>query len=147
MNSFLATWYCSIVPAIIAAVMQWISVSKQKQVMADLGGRITAVRDLKPVREAINLSMILAVVYMALFAGLAGLLVILMVTGFFSLLVMGAHLMVFGVLTLPIGLWAKMVENRFKAMEVAEDEQDLGETFKRYLKQWNEPRLRLPEER
>ena len=26
-----------------------------------------------------------------------------------------------GVLTLPIGLWAKMVENKFKAMEVAED--------------------------
>jgi hypothetical protein len=146
MESFLATWYCSIVPALIAAVMQWISVSKQKQIMAELGGRITSSRDLRPVREAINLSMILAVVYMVLYGGLGLVLVLLMLSGFFSPLVMGAHLLVFGVITLPIGLWAKTVENRFKAMEVSPDEPDLLETFQRYLKQWNEPRLRLPNE-
>ncbi len=146
MNSFLATWYCSIVPALAASAMQWYSIYKQKQVMADLGGRLTSPKDLHPVREAINLSMIMAVIYMALYAGLGLGYILLKLSGFFSWPVMAAHLMVFGLLTLPIALWAKAVENRFKAMEATTDDPQLSETFQRYLQQWTEPRLKLPKE-
>ena len=124
--------------------MHIISMRKNIEVYDRTHGKIRSRQDLVLVRETINLSMQLAMVYIAVFIIFIVVLVVMVVSGG-SL--MNAVLMLFsaGVVTLPLGLIGKKYENKIKSLKTEGEDPDLARIFTVYLKQWNEPRFRLPD--
>jgi len=55
------------------------------------------------------------------------------------------HFLIFGVATLPFGIWSKKVEDRFRAMKVECTDPSVETTFARWLVEWKQPRLRVSE--
>jgi len=146
LRGFGATLYIPVISIAIALAMCFASMFRQGRVMEELGGKISGHQDLTPVKDAINLSMILAVAYMGLFGVMILLLGFLFANGTISFFAATTHLFLFGVVTLPFGLWSKVVEKKFRAMEVTAADPSVAETFQRWLVQWNEARLKLPDD-
>ena len=107
-----------------------------------LPGGIRSRQDLFLAKGAINLSMRLAIVYIALF-GLFVVLLALTVAGGAPVGRAVLNLFIFGIVTLPIGLIGKRYERTIRAMEVASDDPELRERFESYLSQWDKPKLQL----
>ena len=97
--------------------------------------------DLEKVRDVININMKLAVYYIVFVIILFIILAFLAFNRFFREVIL--ILFFFGVITLIVGLWGKTYENKIRNMEVKMDNPEIKETFERYLKEWNEPRLQL----
>ncbi len=95
------------------------------------------------VKDAINLSMKLAVVYIGMFVLFIVLLALFVARGT-SLGHAALSLFIFGIITLPVGLIGKRFEKKIKTMQVQANP-EIAEEFKQYLKQWNEVRFKLPE--
>ena len=55
------------------------------------------------------------------------------------------QLFIFGVTTLPIGLYGKKVEKTIRTLNVDADDPDIQETYERWLKLWNKPGFKLPD--
>ncbi|MGB7055476.1 MAG: hypothetical protein WBE28_09175 [bacterium] len=105
-------------------------------------GVIRSQQDLLAVKNAINLSMRLAVIYILLFV-LFILLMGLSVARGGSLGQAALCLFIFGIVTLPLGLIGKSYEKRIKTLQVEADDPQIKEKFRQYLKQWNEARFGL----
>jgi hypothetical protein len=105
-------------------------------------GVIKSRQDLLTVKNAINLSMKLAVIYILLFV-LFILLMGLSVARGGSLGQAALCLFVFGIVTLPLGLAGKSYEKKIKKLQVETDDPQITEKFQQYLKQWNEARFGL----
>ena len=60
-----------------------------------------------------------------------------------SIFVLAGHLFLFGVITLFLGLAGKSAEKLIKNLKADSDE--LDEKYKLFLKQWNQPRFKLPD--
>jgi hypothetical protein len=97
------------------------------------------------VKAAINLSMKLAVIYILLFVLFVFVLIISVARGG-SLGEAAFSLFVFGIITLPVGLIGKTYEKKVKTLQVQADDPQIAEKFQLYLKQWNEPRWKLPDD-
>lgn len=126
----------------VAAAMQVTSIRKIEEVRRCCRGAIRSRQDLLLAKGAINLSMRLAIVYIALF-GLFVVLLALTVAGGAPVGRAVLNLFIFGVVTLPIGLIGKRYERTIRAMEVASDDPELRERFESYLSQWDKPKLQL----
>ena len=128
----------------IAIVMHIISTQKNIQVYKETGGVIRSPLDLSKVKEAINLSMRLAIFYIGLFIVYLVLLILAWRGG--EPFLRGALvLFVFGIVTLPLGLIGKHFEMKIKKMKVEADDPMIEQKFQRYLKIWEQPRFQLPE--
>lgn len=135
--SYGGTWYLTVVPILSAAIMHAANTSRMNKTYAAIKGTIRTRMDLNLVRDAINLSMKLAVMYIALF-GFVFLLRISIFTG-------AAHLFVFGIVTLPLGLWSRMAERTIKTLQVESDDPEIEKKYREFLVKWEQPRIKLPE--
>lgn len=129
---------------LIALGMQVASSWKNHTVSQETKGVIKSRSDLDRVKEAINLSMRLAVIYIILFVAFIVLLGVFVARGT-PLLRASLGLFIFGVVTLPVGLIGKFFEKKIKKLEVRSDDPRLAEDYAAYLKQWDEPRFQLSE--
>ena len=127
---------------IVAIGMQVYSNRRNAGVYSKTHGVIRSRQDLLAVKEAINLSMKLAVIYIALFI-LFILLMGLSVARGGSLGQAALCLFIFGIVTLPVGLIGKSYEKKIKTMRVDSGDPEITEKFQQYLKQWNEARFGL----
>jgi sulfite exporter TauE/SafE len=130
---------------LIAIGMQVYSNRKSVQVYEQTRGVIKSRPDLLAVKAAINLSMKLAVIYILLFVLFVFVLIISVARGG-SLGEAAFSLFVFGIITLPVGLIGKTYEKKVKTLQVQADDPQIAEKFQLYLKQWNEPRWKLPDD-
>jgi ABC-type spermidine/putrescine transport system permease subunit II len=127
---------------LISFGVQIYSNRRNAEVYSHTHGAIRSRQDLLAVKGAIDLSMKLAVIYILLFV----LFVLLMALSFARGGPMGQAalcLLIFGVVTLPVGLIGKTYEKRIKTMCVESSESGIEEKFGNYLKQWNEPHFGL----
>lgn len=122
--------------------MQIKSNRKNTEVFEKTRGVIKSRQDLLAVKEAIDLSMKLAVVYIGMFVLFIVLLAIFVARGT-PLGHAALSLFIFGIVTLPVGLIGKRYEKRIKTMQVQADDPDITDEFQQYLKQWNEARFQL----
>ena len=129
---------------IIAALMHLYNIAKSRGMIQQTKGIIRTSRDLQLVREVINLSMQLAIYYIAMSVLLLAVLSYLVISGLSFITAMG-QLFVFGIVTLPMGLIGKHFEDRVRRMEIQPPDPVLQETYSRYLAQWKEPRFKLPD--
>lgn len=130
---------------LIAIGMQVYSNRKNAQVYEQTRGVIKSRLDLLAVKAAINLSMKLAVIYILLFVLFIFVLVVSVARGG-SLAEAAFSLFIFGIVTLPVGLIGKTYEKKVKTLQVQADDPQIAEKFQLYLKQWNEPRWKLPDD-
>jgi len=128
---------------LIAIIFHGYNIAKIKTVMQKTNGTINSLHDLHLVKEAINLSMKLAVYYIIFFILLIIVLAVLVLNRMLGQAAL--ILFLFGIITLIVGLIGRTHENKIRKMEVKSDDPELKETFERYIKQWAEPRLQLPE--
>lgn len=132
---------------IFIAVAVWMQVKSNRQnavVHAKTGGIIRSRQDLLAVKQAINLSMKMAVIYIVLFILFVILLGVFVARGA-SFGQAALTLFIFGIITLPVGLIGRGYEKRIKMMRVESGDPAIAEKFQEYLKQWNEARFGLPE--
>jgi hypothetical protein len=129
---------------IIAALMHFYNSSKARELIKRTGGVIRSNSDLPLVKEMINLSMQLAIYYIAISVLLLAVLAYLVISGLSFITAMG-QLFVFGIVTLPMGLIGKHFEDKVRQMEIQPPDPVLQETYSRFLAQWKEPRFKLPD--
>ena len=128
---------------LIAIIFHAYNITKIKTVIKKTNGKINSLHDLHLVKEAINLSMKLAVYYIIFFILLIVILAVLVLNRMLGQAAL--ILFLFGIITLIVGLIGRKYETKIRKMEVKSDDPKLKETFERYIKQWTEPRLQLPE--
>ena len=58
-------------------------------------------------------------------------------------LIFATHILIFSVVKLPLWLFGMNREKLIKNMKVEASDPEIAETYKRYLKQWKEPRFML----
>jgi hypothetical protein len=135
--------YVLIISLLLAIGMQVYSILRIQTVCHKTKGVIRYNHDLLAVKDVINLNMKLAVLYLILF----GLLILAVVIHFIQgMMLQGISILfIFGIITLPVGLIGKHFENKIKSMSVQTDDQNISETFQRYLIQWKQARLTLPD--
>jgi hypothetical protein len=113
-------------------------------VYAKTGGVLRSRQALLAVKQAINLSMKMAVIYIVMFILFVLLLGIFVARGV-SIGQAALCLFIFGIVTLPVGLIGRGYEKRIKTMRVETGDPEIAEKFQQYLKQWNEARFGLPD--
>lgn len=130
------------VPLLLAVAMHLWLIVRIRAVVPRMGGIIRSRWDLLAVRDLINLSMQLAVFYMALYVIYILVLVALVAGGlpFFQAV---AALFLFGVITLPLGLWSKHDENMIKNLTTDPIDPELEAKFHRWLEEWRQPKFKL----
>ncbi|MCK4526790.1 hypothetical protein KAW18_05415 [candidate division WOR-3 bacterium] len=134
--------YLLITFILIAVGMQALSISKIQEVCRKTNGVLRSRQDLLLVKNLINLSMRLAILYIVFFVLFIIMLVIFVKNGTpFGQAML--NLFIFGVITLPVGLFGKKYENKIKTMEVQSVDLEIGRKFRQYLTQWDEPRFQL----
>jgi uncharacterized membrane protein YecN with MAPEG domain len=128
----------------IAVAMHVVSSRKTIQVYRETGGVLRSQLDLDKVKEAINMSMRFAVLYMGMFIIFIVLLIIAWLGG--EPFLRGALVMfIFGIVTLPLGLIGKQFEKKIRNMNVEADDPMIEQKFRKYLTMWDQPRFQLPE--
>lgn len=135
-ENYAGTWYLSIVPVAVAVLLSFIANNKLSQTVRDLGGHVRTRADLPAVKAAINLNKSLAMVYILVWLGQIAACVLAATKGLVTIRGAIGHVFVFGILTLPFGLWSKSVEARFKNMKVDPADPYVGHTWQRWLVDW-----------
>ena len=128
----------------VAVGMQVLQIRKTVRVCCEIRGAIRSRADLARVKQVINLSMGLAIAYIVLVAIYIILLVVFVRRGT-PLAQVAISLLVFGAATLPMGLIGRRFDKRIRSLRVESDDPDMADTFARYLIQWNQPRIQLPD--
>ena len=128
----------------IAGLMHFYNTSKTRELIKRTGGVIRSRNDLLLVKEIINISMQLAIYYIALSILFIAVLGFLVIKGYSFFSAIG-QLFIFGIVTLPMGLVGKHYEDKVRQMEIQSSDPALQETYQRYLIQWKEPRFKLPD--
>jgi len=128
----------------IAVGMHVISSRKNIQVYKETNGVIRSQLDLNKVKEAINISMRFAMIYIGVFIVFIILLIAAWRSGE-SFMNGVLAMFLFGVITLPLGLAGKHFEKKIRKMTVEADDPRLEQTYRKYLKMWDQPRFQLPE--
>lgn len=143
-ETFLATWYLSVVPAVIFVKTALVGTRRLKSVLAELDSVVETPGDMLRVREAVNTNMLLAVLMVAEFAAflLAWALVSLV---WLNLPVVIMHSLVFASASAAVGLRARKVEREFRQIRVAPFDPSAADTLETWLRQWRGLRLLLPD--
>lgn len=128
----------------IAVGMHVISSRKNIQVYKETNGVIRSQIDLNKVKEAINISMRFAMIYIGVFIVFIILLIVAWRSGE-SFMNGVLAMFLFGVITLPLGLVGKHFEKKIRNMTVEADDPRVEQKFHEYLKMWDQPRFQLPD--
>lgn len=124
--------------------MHVISSRKNMQVHRETNGVIRSQLDLDKTKEAINMGMRFAIIYIGVFVVFIVLLILAWRGG--EPFLRGVLMMfIFGIVTLPLGIIGKRFEKKIRNMNVESDDPMIGQKFREYLKMWDQPRLQLPE--
>lgn len=142
--TYAQSWFVSAVPTLLAFVMAAATTFRNMGVLRELGGEIRSFDELELLRPAIDLSMILAIVYLAMGALFVGALVACVTLTDMSIDLAALHLGIFGVVTIGPSLWARTKEKALRKLEVTAQDPDVEATYRTWLVMWNQPRLRLP---
>ncbi len=129
---------------VIAALMQFYNIVKTRGLMQQTKGIIRSNSDLHLVKEVINVSMQLAIYYIAMSILFLAVLAYFVISGLSFFTAIG-QLFIFGIVTLPMGLIGKHFEDKVRKLEIQPPDPGLQETYQRYLIQWTEPRFKLPD--
>jgi hypothetical protein len=135
-------YFLLVIFIVVALWMQIKSNRKNAAVFVKTGGVIRSRQDLLAVKQAINLSMKMAFIYIVMFVLFVILLGLFVARGA-SLGQAALSLFIFGIVTLPAGLIGKNYEKRIKMMRLESDDPEIAGEFQQYLKQWNEARFGL----
>lgn len=145
MGGFLESWYLSGVPAVAAVLLSVWASRQMKSVLARMAGGLRRHDQLPQVRGAIEANMRQA----ALFVLLYGLLLVALFAGYakewITLGSAGLHLLAFGVVTGPFGLWTRQFEKGLQTLDTTGAEPGVAEVYARWLREWKQPRLSLSE--
>jgi hypothetical protein len=136
-----STWYLSVVPVALAILISFVANTKLSSTVKALGGKVRTRLDLQPIKEAINLNKLLAWIYIAVWLGQILLVILFAFNGQTTFKGAIGHVFVFGVVTLPFGLWSKSVEKRFKGMVIESNDPLVGQTWQRWLVEWRQASL------
>lgn len=140
----LKTWYLSAVPVFIFLKTARVGARRLRSAIAELDSVVETSADLRVVRDAINLNMRLAVLLAAevaaTFCGWA--LAALSGVGPETVAI---HMLIFAAASVAGWLPNRRVEREFRALRVTSADPSVALTFGRWLKQWREVRLRLPD--
>ncbi|OGF66665.1 MAG: hypothetical protein A2Y62_21360 [Candidatus Fischerbacteria bacterium RBG_13_37_8] len=120
----------------VAIIMHIISVRKMNEAINETNGIIRTYHHLNVVKEAINVNMKLAILYMVLFGILVVLLIIKVMDGM-PMTGAALALFLFGVITFPVSLHGKKYENKIRNMKVEADDPQIAAKYQDYLKQWS----------
>ncbi len=145
MDPWLSTWYLSAIPVVIVYIIMVFVIAKTKATADEVGQTIRSIKDLDILKPTIDLNMKAAIILIATY-----LLYILAVAYFvfiegMSLRVVSGHLFIFAITIIPIILYGKNVESTIRNLKLETDDPEVVETFHRWLKQWDQPRWRLPD--
>lgn len=127
---------------IAAFIMNGIMIFRTRTLVNDIKGVIRTRQNLMMVKGTINLSMKLAIYYLAM-CGAMLLIYLLLVSKGMPFISMMGKLFVFGVVTLPAGLIGKHFEKKIKNLTVESEDQTLAAAFTDYLSQWERPQYQL----
>jgi hypothetical protein len=128
---------------LIGIGMQVANATKMSKTHELMNGTIRSWFHLDRVRDAINLSMRLAIIYIALSVTMVGALLVCAFFAGMSITTVTTHLFFFGLATLPVGLWGKSAENRVKSLSVQAEDPEIERKFNDYVVQWGQARLQL----
>ncbi len=145
MKTFLSTWYISVIAAILCLLPGFAAVKKMKSVQEEIQSVIRSWDDLALVKAAINLNMLMGVVFIAEVALCMCLLGYFWISGSVPLGAAAAHSMAFSSVLLISTRYFRKAENDFRRISVESDDPQIASRLDRWLKQWKEPRLRPPD--
>jgi ABC-type bacteriocin/lantibiotic exporter with double-glycine peptidase domain len=146
MDDLLTHWPLMVIPAALYCALIVVGSMKLDATYKSLGGRIASAQDLATMRRAINLNMTLAI---SLFVFIAIYIVMM-----FYLAYTGYVKPMTAVIYIPLlttaghvcsHFYARNIERRAKNMSVTADDPRVFNTYRLWVKQWEEPRLRLPD--
>lgn len=139
-------WPLVVVPTVLYCVLILVGSRKLAAAYQSLGGRITSEEDLSVIKKAINQNMMLAIILLVIVLGYIGGMFYLALNGYISFLRAAAYMPILPIAGLICSLlYARKIEKRAKNMTVTAENPQIRETYRRWVKQWNELRLRLPD--
>ncbi|OGC38893.1 hypothetical protein A2Y85_01670 [candidate division WOR-3 bacterium RBG_13_43_14] len=127
---------------VVAIALQAISVAGVEKTVGKLKGMIRDENDLQYVKRTINMNMQLAILYIALSFLYIVALVIAIVNGA-SLGSAAINLLVFGIITWPVGIIGRSYEKKIKQLKIENNNAKIAARFLDYLTQWLEPRWQI----
>lgn len=146
MEELIKYWPLVVVPTILYCVLVLLASRKLEATYQRLGGRISSEEDLGVLKKAINHNMTLAIIVIVIVLVYLGAIFYMAYAGYFTFLTAAIYMPI-----LPVAgflcslLYTKKIEKRAKNMTVTADDPQILETYRRWVKQWDEPRLRLPD--
>jgi hypothetical protein len=139
------TWYLSVGVGVVYLLLALINGAKIKSVVEETGCSIRYDRDLQLVRDAINQNMMWAmgviVSYILVFVTLW----YKVATGGLKLSAAGFHFSALALITYVVGRYSKKLERELKNLRVISSDPKICDTYRRWVRQWDEPRFRLPD--
>ena len=146
MAALFKNWPIFVIPTALYCAVILAGSRKLEKTYRRLGGKITSEEDLAILKRAINLNMMLAIFLMAFAALYFGIMFYLAYIGYITPLTAVLYSPLLGFAGLACTLvYGKKVENRAKNMNVTAENAQIFETYNRWVRQWEEPRLRLPD--
>lgn len=145
MDLFLSTWYLSVAPTALYIFIALSGVFKTRQTAREIGHAIRCESDLSLVKSAINLNMMTAIIMLGICAVYIVSFWLMIFRGYLNMPAYLLHQAVFVAANLGFRPYLRRCEMELKTLSVINQDFRLVTTYRRWLKQWNEPRLRLPD--
>ncbi len=143
----LDTWFLSVGAGIMIAVMLWLNVRKRQDFIRETGGVLRTREHLKKLRDTIHYNMKSAIIFIVLFA-VSMAIIIFYTKGRYPLspsraFVTGNHFMILGIFSLIASQISRVSEKKLKRLKVDSTDPVIETTYKRWLKEWRQVRLKL----
>lgn len=145
MDEILQHWRLAFFPTLAYCGLGLVGTLRLQKALDELDGALRSPADLAVLRRAINVNMAFAV-SVFVFIGLYTLvLTFYLLAGWFSFATFIAYSVFLPVAALPLNkLYFMRVERRARNLSVFSPDPQIEATYRRWLKEWSEPRLRLP---
>lgn len=141
-NQVMASWYYSVLPAVVVSLTGLIGIFQLKSTLTTLGS-VKSPADLPIIRNAINLNMRFASAILVEWILYIVILFSLVLGQRLWIIVALCHLAIFGFLSSFIGLYSMKVERSFRRMPVTASDPSVALTFQRWIKEWRSSRMQL----
>lgn len=141
------TWFLSLAPAIMIAVMLWLNVRKRRNCLKDLGNTLRTREHLKSLQETINYNMRSAIIFIILFAVAMVIIIFYNKHQFpfspYRAFITGNHFMLLGIFSLIASQFSRISEKKLRNLTVDSTDPLIGDTYQRWLREWKQIRLTL----
>jgi hypothetical protein len=145
----LETWFLSGGPAILIAVMVWLNVSKRQDCLRDMENTLRTREDLEKLKNTINYNMKTAIIFIILFAVSMIVIIFYNKSQFpfnpYRAFITGNHFILLGIFSLIASQFSRVSEKKLKNLMVDSTDPLIGDTYRRWLKEWKQIRLQLSE--